>query len=502
MSRVSTVAAKNVQLRAEDFSSSSSSVYLKAYDASSTYDLYFPDKNPKFLDGVSGSLQVANQTLTYDVTSDKYIWAQAQSSELFLQGQTDTIGSDEMGNVMTIKSEERVVAGDPMYDPTLPDNQQKFKATYKFTDELFNMKELTSGKKTISSSFAHDISSITYSATTATATLASGHSIVNGTTVTISGATDDTTFNGSFTASNVQATSFEYTLLSTPASDATNSGIEVSYSISSGVDHSKTTGLYFQYADVANYQNALAKYLLENPSSDEATFIASSENPAGLNVAAPVAPSGSTDVTKQLFDSIVLQTKKTVAGSNHAKVTINPLDTQLATVDETSATKSTLKLTQATQEISFSDAAKFSVDNALKSVSMDMNTIVFGPSDKKHRLFVNGEKLLIQKYDSTSSSWVGADVVIDAELTFTATISITATNTVAGKIDITAVLTGTYDHFHVKLDDGSESMAATGATTEQIDSTYIGKHRVIAYAADATHKRISEYAVFDIITTM
>jgi hypothetical protein len=489
-----------VQLRAEDFSSSSSSVYLKAYDASSTYDLYFPDKNPKFLDGVSGSLQVANQTLTYDVTSDKYVWAQAQGSELFIQGQTDTIGSDEMGNVMTIKSEERVVAGDPLYDPTLPDNQQKFKATYKFTDELFNMKELTSGKKTIASSFAHDIPSIAYSTTTATATLASGHSIVDGTTVTISGATD-TTYNGSFIASNVQATSFDYTLPSTPVSDATNSGIQVSYSISSGVDHSKTTGLYFQYADVASYQNALAKYLLENPSSDEATFIASSENPAGLNVAAPVAPSGSTDVTKQLFDSIVLQTKKTVAGSNHAKVTINPLDTQLTTVDETSATKSTLTLTQATQEISFSDAAKFSVDNALKSVSMDMNTIVFGPSDKKHRLFVNGEKLLIQKFDSSSSSWVGADVVIDAELNFTATISITATNTVSGKIDITAVLGGTYDHFHAKLDDGSETMALTG-TTEQIDSTYIGKHRVIAYAADSTHKRISEYAVFDIITTM
>ncbi len=469
MTRTSLVAAKNFEVRADDYSSSSSSVTIKSYPTTSTYDFYIPSKNPKYLDGTSGDLQVANQTLVFDVQSQQFVWAQASSASLFLQGQTTTLGSDENGNVMTILKEERVVAGDPQYDPSKSESEQVFKATYQFTDQMYNMKELTAGKKSISTHFTKSLTSIAAAGTTATATLDTGHGLVDGDSVTISGATGDFTgLNVSNVAvSNVTATTFEYTITAL-ASDgtSTDASLQVDWIGTGGVDHDKTTGLYFAYAN-------------------------------------GVEPAGTTDFKKQSLDTLVLQTKKTTSGSDHTKITLQPLKTEIVTKDQSDQAKSTVTLEQTTHEIEFADSAKFSVDNKVKKISTDMTAFEFGPSDQKHRLSISGEKLFIQKWNSTTSTWVGADVVIDTTVHFTATISISATNTIAGMIDVTATLGGTYDHWHVKLDDGSESMAMTG-TTFQIDasSTYIGEHTVVAYAADQNHKRISEYAVFTITTTM
>ena len=107
----------------------------------------------------------------------------------------------------------------------------------------------------------------------------------------------------------------------------------------------------------------------------------------------------------------------------------------------------------------------------------------------------------IQLFDG--SSWVGADIIVDSTVAYTGTITISATNTLPGKIDVTAVQGGTFDHWHVKIDDGAEAMATAGDTTVQLDSssTFIGEHKIVAYAANASHERISEYAVFTITTT-
>ena len=190
MSRTSVVATKNLVVRADDFASSSSAVTIKTYDGSTSYDFYIPSANPKYLDGVSGNTQVANQTLVYDVLLQKYVWTQASSSELFLQGQTDLVGNDEHGNVMTIQKEERVVAGDPMYDPSKPSDQQVYKASYQFTDQMYNMKQLTAGKKEIRTSFKYTITGITHvvngdATSTSTVTLENAHggTIVDGLTL-------------------------------------------------------------------------------------------------------------------------------------------------------------------------------------------------------------------------------------------------------------------------------------------------------------------------------
>ena len=110
----STLVAKQLDVRANDYSSNGSVVSIKSYDSCSTYDFVLPALNPKFLNGVDGSEQVADQVLTYDVATDTYVWKQASSTELFIQGATTSIGSDERGNVLTVGSERRVVAGDPL----------------------------------------------------------------------------------------------------------------------------------------------------------------------------------------------------------------------------------------------------------------------------------------------------------------------------------------------------------------------------------------------------
>jgi hypothetical protein len=141
----STLTAKQLDVRARDYATSTSTVSIKAYDSSSTYEFYLPNTNPKFLDGISGQEQVADQILTYDIATDKYVWKQG-GSELFIQGTTTTIGSDERGNVLTVGSEARVIPGDPLYDPSKPQDEQVFKVEQVFTDTLYNMSQFAAGK--------------------------------------------------------------------------------------------------------------------------------------------------------------------------------------------------------------------------------------------------------------------------------------------------------------------------------------------------------------------
>lgn len=67
------------------------------------------------------------------------------------------------------------------------------------------------------------ITSITFSSTTATVTTATNHGYSNGNTVNIRGATgpDATLYNGDFSISAASGTSFQYTMTSTPAANAT-----------------------------------------------------------------------------------------------------------------------------------------------------------------------------------------------------------------------------------------------------------------------------------------
>jgi hypothetical protein len=165
--RNSQVAAKNFQIRANDFSSSASAVTLKSYSqadngdvATATYDLFFPAKNPVYKNGIgpvddgsggivagSDDLNPSNKSFMYNAVTQKYEWGDAGSAQLFIQGQTVTEHMDEHGSALTVAREVPLVPGDPGYvDPDDPDFEQKYKVEYKFTDSLFNMKSFQASK--------------------------------------------------------------------------------------------------------------------------------------------------------------------------------------------------------------------------------------------------------------------------------------------------------------------------------------------------------------------
>jgi hypothetical protein len=84
---------------------------------------------------------------------------------------------------------------------------------------------------------AQTISSITRVGTTATLTTASPHGLITGNRVTISGATSSE-YNGTFVITKTGASTFTYTMLSTPAANATVVGTYTTIGIT-GVDSSK-----------------------------------------------------------------------------------------------------------------------------------------------------------------------------------------------------------------------------------------------------------------------
>ena len=174
--RNSQVAAKNFQIRAEDFVTSKSSVTLKSYSqadngdvSTAEYDLYFPATNPVYIDGigplpdpVTGNLSYAidenlntsNKQFIYNAVSKKYEWADAGDAKLFIQGQTVTEHMDEHGTALTVAREVPLEPGDPNYvDPSTftlgindPGFTQKYKVEYEFTDSLYNMRSFQASK--------------------------------------------------------------------------------------------------------------------------------------------------------------------------------------------------------------------------------------------------------------------------------------------------------------------------------------------------------------------
>jgi len=90
-------------------------------------------------------------------------------------------------------------------------------------------------------STAQTISSITKSGTTATLTTAAPHGLITGNKVVISGATAND-YNGSFVITKTGANTFTYTMLTTPAANATVVGIYTVIGIT-GVDSSTFIGV-------------------------------------------------------------------------------------------------------------------------------------------------------------------------------------------------------------------------------------------------------------------
>ena len=90
-------------------------------------------------------------------------------------------------------------------------------------------------------STAQTISSITKSGTTATLTTAAPHGLITGNRVTISGATAND-YNGTFVITKTGANTFTYTMLTTPAANATVVGIYTVIGIT-GVDSSTFIGV-------------------------------------------------------------------------------------------------------------------------------------------------------------------------------------------------------------------------------------------------------------------
>ncbi len=90
-------------------------------------------------------------------------------------------------------------------------------------------------------STAQTISSITKSGTTATLTTAAPHGLITGNRVTISGATAND-YNGTFVITKTGASTFTYTMLTTPAANATVVGIYTVIGIT-GVDSSTFIGV-------------------------------------------------------------------------------------------------------------------------------------------------------------------------------------------------------------------------------------------------------------------
>ncbi len=408
----STVAAKQLDIRAENFSSSSSQISLKTYNDSSTYTLYLPETDPKYLDGVSGDLAYGNSVLTYNVSLDKYEWAASSGSSgnSFMVADTTLVADDENGNVLTIDEEVVLQPGDPGYDPA----QVKYKVTQKFTDRLLNISSVVSGK----------------------------------------GLTETTAFTGA-------------------------------------VKYAKTSGMYFDFSDA-------------------------SVNPATTDANALI------DAVKQAKDKVTITTKQLFSGGDDAsKLVLQPSSAQIQqTFDgvvkssiEAKKYKTTVQVDDTKNELlnyesalTFKNGGSMYVDNTTKQIKTDMTSIVFGDTGSEHKLCIYNGKMYIQKYDSTEKCWKGADLVLDQITAYTATIDTLTSTPGTGVVDITVAFTGSstgWDKFVVQIDDQTSTTTSTSAalTLAAIVVPYIGVHKAVVWAVDASGNRVSEKMSVQFTTT-
>lgn len=126
------------------------------------------------------------------------------------------------------------------------------------------------------------ISSITNSTTTATLTTATNHNLTTGTYVTVSGATP-AAYNGTFSITVVDATSFTYTMLTDPAASASTVG---SYKVGVwGQIGGGATGNGGDQVFVENSQTITASYAI--PSGKNASTVSPITINSGVVVTVP-----------------------------------------------------------------------------------------------------------------------------------------------------------------------------------------------------------------------
>jgi len=145
----STITAKRLEVRSDDFSTSSKSVCLKAYDSTEAYTVFLPKDDPFTVSPNTDTV------LTYDVVQGKFVWKQGGGGgSFFIQGATTATKDDENGNVLTVTEEVPLVAGDAGYDPTRDPTHASYDAAlgtlYKvstgFTDTIYNQQYFAAGK--------------------------------------------------------------------------------------------------------------------------------------------------------------------------------------------------------------------------------------------------------------------------------------------------------------------------------------------------------------------
>jgi len=126
------------------------------------------------------------------------------------------------------------------------------------------------------------ISTITNSTTTATLTTATAHNLTSGTFVTVSGATP-AAYNGTFSITVVDATSFTYTMLTDPAASASTVG---SYKVGVwGQIGGGATGNGGDQVFVENSQTVTASYSI--PSGKNASTVSPITINGGVTVTVP-----------------------------------------------------------------------------------------------------------------------------------------------------------------------------------------------------------------------
>jgi hypothetical protein len=157
----------------------------------------------------------------------------------------------------------------------------------------------------------------------------------------------------------------------------------------------------------------------------------------------------------------------------------------------------------------------FKVDNTTKKIESDMSCIEFGSTSDatvpKHRLKIFNGKLYIQKKNA-SGDWVGAEAVLDAVSSMTATISLSALTTPGAAngstpLRVTGTVAGTdpdgntWDKWMCQLDDTHTSPKKDSGGIHSFTDVYPGEHTIAVWAVDASDVQISEKSIKTITVT-
>ena len=172
---------------------------------------------------ITGALQMGNNKITglANGTAPTDAVALSQLNDPIITGNVDIAGTLTVAGNVTLNStgDIKLPVGTSVQRPIPAQGMVRFNSTLNQYEGAINQVGAT-------------ISSITRVTTTATLTTATNHGLVTGNYVTISGATP-AAFNGTFPITVTGNTTFTYTMLTTPANDATVVGSYYSTSWSS-----------------------------------------------------------------------------------------------------------------------------------------------------------------------------------------------------------------------------------------------------------------------------